>query len=226
MRLHPGIDEGAPGSLQVIGRLLLSAAKAVEALHTAPGGPILHSDLSSNQFLLDKNLQLRLNDFTKSEFLLCFRRDQKRCYVRLGEENPQSFFEEEEWSLSQSRRFTTAPCHDRGLFAALLAREIRNLGVVFAEVIQGHLKVRAEVWICAKKYEQNVQAPLWERVAATWGAPTLKPQLRGCVDPVPGLQQLVQTMCTPNDAHRPTATEVRRTLERLNFDGLQECMDK
>ena len=95
--------------------------------------------------------------------------------------------------------------------------------MVFAEVIQGHLKVRAEVWICAKNYEQNVQAPLWERVAATWGAPTLKPQLRGCVDPVPGLQQLVQTMCTPNDAHRPTATEVRRTLERLNFAGLQEC---
>ena len=45
MRLHPGIDEGAPGSLQVLGRLLLSAAKAVEALHTAPGGPILHGDL-------------------------------------------------------------------------------------------------------------------------------------------------------------------------------------
>ena len=66
MRLHPGIDEGAPGSLQVIGRLLLSAAKAVEALHTAPGGPILHGDLSSKQFLLDKNLQLRLTDFGNS----------------------------------------------------------------------------------------------------------------------------------------------------------------
>ena len=27
-----------------------------------------------------------------------------------------------------------------------------------------------------------------------------------------GLQQLVQTMCAPNDAHRPTAAEVRMAL--------------
>ena len=174
----------------------------VEALHTAPGGPILHGDLFSNQFLLDKNLQLRLTDFTNSKFLLCFRRDQKRCYVGLGDSVG-------EWSPSQSGRSTTAPCHDRGVFTAILASEIRNLGVEFAAVLQG----------------QKVQGAAWERIAAAWGAPTLEPRLRSCVDPVPGLQQLVQTMCTPNDAHRPTATEVRRTLERLNFDGLQECPD-
>ena len=52
-------------------RLLLAhdVAKSVNALHTIEGGPIVHADIQSKQFLVNAQGQILLNDFNRCRFM-------------------------------------------------------------------------------------------------------------------------------------------------------------
>lgn len=53
---------------KVIG-MALDAARGLEALHEAPGGPIIHADLQPKQLLLDDKWVVKINDLNRCRFL-------------------------------------------------------------------------------------------------------------------------------------------------------------
>ena len=48
--------------------LALEATKGVAALHTFSGGPIIHADIQSRQFLVDSHGRVKINDFNRCRF--------------------------------------------------------------------------------------------------------------------------------------------------------------
>mmetsp|Transcript_8240 Transcript_8240/g.12671 ORF Transcript_8240/g.12671 Transcript_8240/m.12671 type:complete len:541 (+) Transcript_8240:108-1730(+) len=49
--------------------LALGIARGVEAMHTVDGGPIIHADITSEQFLVDDDGTIKLNDFNRCRFV-------------------------------------------------------------------------------------------------------------------------------------------------------------
>lgn len=49
--------------------LALDAARGLQALHEAPGGPIVHFDLKPQQLLLDQEGRLKINDLNMCRFM-------------------------------------------------------------------------------------------------------------------------------------------------------------
>lgn len=52
----------------VIG-MALDAARGLEALHEAPGGPIIHADLQPKQLLLNDEWVVKINDLNRCRFM-------------------------------------------------------------------------------------------------------------------------------------------------------------
>jgi serine/threonine protein kinase len=50
-------------------RLALDVAKGVEAIHSIPGGPIVHADIQPGQFLMAADGTVKLNDFNRCRFM-------------------------------------------------------------------------------------------------------------------------------------------------------------
>lgn len=50
-------------------RLALSVARGVAAIHTLAGGPIIHADIQTKQFLVDSQGIVKLNDFNRCRFM-------------------------------------------------------------------------------------------------------------------------------------------------------------
>lgn len=48
--------------------LALDMARGVQALHDAPGGPIVHFDIKPHQMMLDDNGRLKINDLNMCSF--------------------------------------------------------------------------------------------------------------------------------------------------------------
>lgn len=49
--------------------MALDAVRALRALHDAPGGPIVHFDLKPQQFLIDEDGRMKLNDLNMAKFM-------------------------------------------------------------------------------------------------------------------------------------------------------------
>ena len=49
--------------------MALDAARGLQALHEAPGGPIVHLDIKPQQMMLDKDGRVRINDLNTCRFL-------------------------------------------------------------------------------------------------------------------------------------------------------------
>lgn len=49
--------------------MALDAVRGLQALHEAPGGPIVHFDLKPNQFLFDENGRVKINDLNMARFM-------------------------------------------------------------------------------------------------------------------------------------------------------------
>mmetsp|Transcript_1809 Transcript_1809/g.2663 ORF Transcript_1809/g.2663 Transcript_1809/m.2663 type:complete len:551 (-) Transcript_1809:441-2093(-) len=49
--------------------MALGVAKGVEAMHTVEGGPIIHADITSEQFLVNNDGHIKLNDFNRCRFI-------------------------------------------------------------------------------------------------------------------------------------------------------------
>lgn len=50
-------------------RMALDAARGLQALHEAPGGPIVHADLQPRQLLLDDDNMVKVNDLNRCRFM-------------------------------------------------------------------------------------------------------------------------------------------------------------
>lgn len=48
--------------------MALDAARGLQALHEAPGGPIVHFDIKPHQMMLDANGRLKINDLNLVRF--------------------------------------------------------------------------------------------------------------------------------------------------------------
>lgn len=57
----------------------LEMAEAITLLHSYPGGVIVHDDVTLEQFLLDDEGNVKLNDFNRAEFMLWNDEDQEYC---------------------------------------------------------------------------------------------------------------------------------------------------
>ena len=57
----------ASAALQV--SLALDAARGLQALHEAPGGPIVHYDIKPQQMMLDENGRVKINDLNTCQFV-------------------------------------------------------------------------------------------------------------------------------------------------------------
>lgn len=56
-------------SIREVIRMALEAARGLQALHEAPGGPIVHADLQPRQLLLDENGVVKINDLNRCRFM-------------------------------------------------------------------------------------------------------------------------------------------------------------
>ena len=64
-------------------RLALDVMKGLEALHTIPGGPIVHADIQAKQYLFDPKKGVRVNDFNRCRFLPENEKTGKSCQVKI-----------------------------------------------------------------------------------------------------------------------------------------------
>lgn len=64
-------DETLPDELPMhrVIEMALDAARGLQALHEAPGGPIVHADLQPRQLLLDENGVVKVNDLNRCRFM-------------------------------------------------------------------------------------------------------------------------------------------------------------
>lgn len=60
----------------------LEMAEAIALLHSYPSGVIVHDDVTLEQFLVDDDGNLKLNDFNRAEFMLWNDEDQEYCRYR------------------------------------------------------------------------------------------------------------------------------------------------
>ena len=65
----------------------LEMAEAIADLHGFKDGIIIHGDIQPIQFLLTKDLHLKLNDFNRAEIMLYDQKDDMYCRFKSGEGN-------------------------------------------------------------------------------------------------------------------------------------------
>jgi serine/threonine protein kinase len=71
--------ESVEGKIQ----LALDVMKGLKALHTIPGGPIVHADIQAKQYLFDPKKGVRVNDFNRCRFLPENENTGKSCQVKI-----------------------------------------------------------------------------------------------------------------------------------------------
>jgi serine/threonine protein kinase len=64
-------------------KLALDVAKGIQALHEVDGGPIAHTDIQSEQFLVDKSGRVKLNDFNRCRFVAHRNKTGEVCGFRI-----------------------------------------------------------------------------------------------------------------------------------------------
>ena len=64
-------------------RLALGVAKGIQAFHEMKGGPAIHADVVTRQFLLDEDGTMKLNDFNRCRFIAHRNDTGESCDVRI-----------------------------------------------------------------------------------------------------------------------------------------------
>ena len=64
-------------------KLALDVAKGIQALHEVDGGPIAHTDIQSEQFLVDESGRVKLNDFNRCRFVAHRNETGEPCVFRI-----------------------------------------------------------------------------------------------------------------------------------------------
>ena len=64
-------------------RLALDVAKGVDALHSIPGGPIVHADLQAKQFLVAPDGKVKINDFNRCRFVAHKNTTGEKCLFKV-----------------------------------------------------------------------------------------------------------------------------------------------
>jgi len=64
-------------------RLALDVARGLEAIHSIPGGPIVHADLTTKQFLVTADGTVKLNDFNRCRFMASRNQTEEPCPFRV-----------------------------------------------------------------------------------------------------------------------------------------------
>lgn len=64
-------------------KLSIDIAKSIEVLHGIDGGPIVHTDLQSEQFLVDETGRVKLNDFNRCRFVAHKNKTGEACPFRI-----------------------------------------------------------------------------------------------------------------------------------------------
>jgi Protein tyrosine and serine/threonine kinase len=64
-------------------RLALEVAQGLKALHEVPGGPIVHADIDSRQFLITNDGVVKLNDFNRCRFMTHDKYSRLPCPFRI-----------------------------------------------------------------------------------------------------------------------------------------------
>jgi serine/threonine protein kinase len=64
-------------------RLALDVARGLEAIHSIPGGPIIHADIQSEQFLVTSDGTVKLNDFNRCRFMPTNNITGRPCPIRI-----------------------------------------------------------------------------------------------------------------------------------------------
>jgi serine/threonine protein kinase len=81
-------------------RLALDVARGVEAIHSIPGGPIIHADITAQQFLVTSDGTVKLNDFNRCRFMPRRNITGKKCPIRIpqapGKDRAPEEYKEEE----------------------------------------------------------------------------------------------------------------------------------
>jgi serine/threonine protein kinase len=81
-------------------RLALDVARGIEAIHSIPGGPIIHADIQSQQFLVTPDGTVKLNDFNRCRFMPSRNITGEKCPIRIpqapGKDRAPEEYKEEE----------------------------------------------------------------------------------------------------------------------------------
>jgi hypothetical protein len=81
-------------------RLALDVARGLEAIHSIPGGPIIHADIQSEQFLVTSDGTVKLNDFNRCRFMPTNNITGRPCPIRIpqapGKDRAPEEYKEEE----------------------------------------------------------------------------------------------------------------------------------
>ena len=64
-------------------RLMLDTARGIKALHTIPGGPIVHADVTPKQFLVADDGRVKVNDFNRCRFVAHLNGTDQTCPFRI-----------------------------------------------------------------------------------------------------------------------------------------------
>jgi serine/threonine protein kinase len=64
-------------------RLALDVARGLEAIHSIPGGPIIHADIQAEQFLVTSDGTVKLNDFNRCRFMPTNNITGRPCPIRI-----------------------------------------------------------------------------------------------------------------------------------------------
>jgi Protein kinase domain len=64
-------------------QLSLDVAKSIQVLHEIKGGPIVHTDLQTDQFMVDHNGRVKVNDFNRCRFITHRNQTGEQCPFRV-----------------------------------------------------------------------------------------------------------------------------------------------
>jgi serine/threonine protein kinase len=64
-------------------RLALDVARGLEAIHSIPGGPIVHADIQIQQFMVTSDGTVKLNDFNRCRFMPTGNTTGRPCPIRI-----------------------------------------------------------------------------------------------------------------------------------------------
>jgi serine/threonine protein kinase len=166
-------------------QLARDAARGLQQLHEASGGPFAHTDIQTRQFLIDRNGRLKLNDFNRVKYV-------GKCMLA-GQEGT---------------KCKTAVTVAKGKWRAPEEYEHRDFDesadIYSLSLVLWSLRAREKPFGDLEKDEVYVQVPKGKR-----------PRLDAMADYPEAMQRLIQRCWDHDPRKRPTARELSLEIDRI-----------